>query len=164
MIVSFEKVKLTNNPLDNHNHTVVLQSMHKYQPRLHIALHDNDEAAPASATDLSAFVHRTFIFPEISFTAVTAYQNHMITKLKIDNNPFAKGFRESARLYHNVDRPALFLPLRPLPLHRRSGCGDYSHAWAAVSNLVPDLQWRHNYAFPVVYPPVVETDGEADEY
>ncbi|CAK9252428.1 unnamed protein product, partial [Sphagnum jensenii] len=29
------------------------------------------------------------------FIAVTAYQNEKITRLKIDNNPFAKGFRET---------------------------------------------------------------------
>ena len=28
------------------------------------------------------------------FVAVTAYQNSRLTQLKIDNNPFAKGFRE----------------------------------------------------------------------
>lgn len=37
---------------------------------------------------------RTFSFPETSFMAVTAYQNHRITQLKIASNPFAKGFRD----------------------------------------------------------------------
>uniref|UniRef100_A0A8B9GXD2 T-box domain-containing protein n=1 Tax=Astyanax mexicanus TaxID=7994 RepID=A0A8B9GXD2_ASTMX len=36
-----------------------------------------------------------FTFPEAAFIAVTAYQNQEITKLKIDNNPFAKGFRDN---------------------------------------------------------------------
>jgi T-box len=35
-----------------------------------------------------------FRFPETKFLAVTAYQNDRITQLKIDNNPFAKGFRD----------------------------------------------------------------------
>lgn len=37
---------------------------------------------------------KTFVFPETQFMAVTAYQNHMITQLKIASNPFAKGFRD----------------------------------------------------------------------
>merc|ERR1711862_180991 len=38
-----------------------------------------------------------FVFPETAFITVTAYQNQQITKLKIDSNPFAKGFREATR-------------------------------------------------------------------
>lgn len=38
-----------------------------------------------------------FTFPETAFITVTAYQNQQITKLKIDSNPFAKGFREATR-------------------------------------------------------------------
>ena len=39
---------------------------------------------------------------ETQFIAVTAYQNTDITQLKIDNNPFAKGFRDSSeRAYEN---------------------------------------------------------------
>ncbi|ETN71428.1 T-box, partial [Necator americanus] len=32
--------------------------------------------------------------PETEFVAVTAYQNSTITQLKIEHNPFAKGFRD----------------------------------------------------------------------
>lgn len=32
--------------------------------------------------------------PDTTFVAVTAYQNTKLTQLKIDNNPFAKGFRD----------------------------------------------------------------------
>jgi hypothetical protein len=38
--------------------------------------------------------YRTIIFAETKFIAVTAYQNHRITQLKIASNPFAKGFRD----------------------------------------------------------------------
>jgi hypothetical protein len=38
--------------------------------------------------------YRSFIFNETKFIAVTAYQNHRITQLKIASNPFAKGFRD----------------------------------------------------------------------
>ena len=126
--------------------------MHKYQPRIHLVLWRGKESqnlANAPITQLEQESHKTFIFSETIFTAVTAYQNHsvslpsplclptklanlsvagreltltclpppppppptptptststsngqqQITKLKIDSNPFAKGFRDSSRL------------------------------------------------------------------
>ncbi|XP_041971441.1 T-box transcription factor TBX1-B-like [Aricia agestis] len=88
-LVSFDKLKLTNNQLDDNGH-IILNSMHRYQPRLHVVFLPGDgQAAPPGAVP-----YRTFIFPETSFTAVTAYQNHRITQLKIASNPFAKGFRD----------------------------------------------------------------------
>ncbi|KAH3707354.1 hypothetical protein DPMN_066756 [Dreissena polymorpha] len=38
---------------------------------------------------------RVFVFEESAFVAVTAYQNSQITQLKIQNNPFAKAFRDA---------------------------------------------------------------------
>ncbi|KAJ3598318.1 hypothetical protein NHX12_001829 [Muraenolepis orangiensis] len=93
-MVSFEKVKLTNNELDQHGH-IILNSMHKYQPRVHII---KKKEHTASLLNLKSEEFRTFVFTETTFTAVTAYQNQLITKLKIDSNPFAKGFRDSSRL------------------------------------------------------------------
>lgn len=87
--IIFNKVKLTNNTLDNNGH-IVLASMHKYQPRLHIIRTSNLSQLPWSP-------QQAFVFPETEFVAVTAYQNDRITKLKIDNNPFAKGFRETGQ-------------------------------------------------------------------
>ncbi|XP_030643053.1 T-box transcription factor 16 [Chanos chanos] len=84
--VSFLKLKLTNNTLDQHGH-IILHSMHRYHPRFHIVQADDLYSVRWS-------VFQTFTFPETSFTAVTAYQNSKITKLKIDHNPFAKGFRD----------------------------------------------------------------------
>nr|XP_015221546.1 PREDICTED: T-box-containing protein TBX6L-like isoform X2 [Lepisosteus oculatus] len=84
--VSFLKLKLTNNTLDQHGH-IILHSMHRYQPRFHVVQADDLFSVRWS-------VFQTFTFPETIFTAVTAYQNGKITKLKIDHNPFAKGFRE----------------------------------------------------------------------
>ncbi|XP_068621056.1 T-box transcription factor TBX20-like isoform X1 [Battus philenor] len=95
-VVSFEKVKLTNNEMDK-NGQLVLNSMHKYQPRIHLVLR-REGAINAPIVDLEQEEFKTFIFPECVFTAVTAYQNQLITKLKIDSNPFAKGFRDSSRL------------------------------------------------------------------
>eukprot|EP00058_Branchiostoma_floridae_P026859 XP_002612350.1 hypothetical protein BRAFLDRAFT_221869 [Branchiostoma floridae] len=93
-IVSFEKLKLTNNELDQHGH-IILNSMHRYQPRVHII---KKKEHTASLLNLNSEEFKTFVFQECMFTAVTAYQNQLITKLKIDSNPFAKGFRDSSRL------------------------------------------------------------------
>ncbi|XP_042187445.1 T-box transcription factor TBX5 [Oncorhynchus tshawytscha] len=88
-LVSFQKLKLTNNHLDPFGH-IILNSMHKYQPRLHTVKADEHNGFGSKNT---AFC--THMFSETSFIAVTSYQNHKITQLKIENNPFAKGFRGS---------------------------------------------------------------------
>ncbi|RVE53962.1 hypothetical protein evm_001365 [Chilo suppressalis] len=88
-LVSFDKLKLTNNQLDDNGH-IILNSMHRYQPRLHVVYLPGEGQAAAPGV----VPYRTFVFPETGFTAVTAYQNHRITQLKIASNPFAKGFRD----------------------------------------------------------------------
>ncbi|KXJ24557.1 T-box transcription factor TBX20 [Exaiptasia diaphana] len=93
-IVSFEKVKLTNNNTDHNGH-LILNSMHKYTPRVHI-IQKRDHTA--SIINLNAEEMKTFTFAQTSFLAVTAYQNQLITRLKIDSNPFAKGFRDTLRI------------------------------------------------------------------
>ncbi|XP_054650888.1 T-box transcription factor TBX1-A-like [Dunckerocampus dactyliophorus] len=86
--VSFDTLKLTNNLLDDNGH-MILNSMHRYQPRFHVVYVD-----PAPDSHLNANRNFcSFFFPETQFMAVTAYQNHRITQLKIASNPFAKGFR-----------------------------------------------------------------------
>ncbi|KAJ0016114.1 hypothetical protein NQD34_014404 [Periophthalmus magnuspinnatus] len=91
--VSFSKLKLTNNKGSTNNvaQMVVLQSLHKYQPRLHIVEVKED----GSEDPFLSSKAQTFVFPETQFIAVTAYQNADITQLKIDHNPFAKGFRDN---------------------------------------------------------------------
>ena len=66
----------------------ILNSMHKYQPRFHLV-----RASDILQLPYSTF--RTYVFKESQFIAVTAYQNEKITQLKIDHNPFAKGFRDT---------------------------------------------------------------------
>lgn len=92
-IVSFDKLKLTNNLMDDNGH-IILNSMHKYQPRFHLVLDNQERSTMTSDLGASTEHVRTFLFPETQFMAVTAYQNHMITQLKIASNPFAKGFRD----------------------------------------------------------------------
>nr|XP_061804171.1 T-box transcription factor TBX3-like [Nerophis lumbriciformis] len=86
-VITFHKVKLTNNISDKHGFTI-LNSMHKYQPRFHIVKANDILKLPCST-------FLTYVFFETEFIAVTAYQNDKITQLKIDNNPFAKGFRDT---------------------------------------------------------------------
>ncbi|MEQ2290116.1 T-box transcription factor TBX1-B [Ameca splendens] len=86
--VSFDTLKLTNNLLDDNGH-MILNSMQRHQPRFHVVYVD-----PAPNSHLNAYKNFcSFSFPETRFMAVTAYQNHRITQLKIASNPFAKGFR-----------------------------------------------------------------------
>ncbi|XP_061783088.1 T-box-containing protein TBX6L-like isoform X3 [Nerophis lumbriciformis] len=84
--LSFLKTKLTNNTLDQHGH-IILASMHRYYPRFYVIQTDSPYLVR-----WAPFL--PFCFPEMTFTAVTAYQNPKITKLKIEHNPFAKAFRE----------------------------------------------------------------------
>ncbi|CAL8306118.1 unnamed protein product [Boreogadus saida] len=86
--VAFHRAKLTNHTLDSQGH-IILHSLHRYQPRLHIM----------EARDMLRWggAQHSFTFPETQFLTVTAYQNPRITELKIRSNPFAKGFREDGR-------------------------------------------------------------------
>ncbi|KRX85663.1 T-box transcription factor [Trichinella sp. T6] len=89
--ISFHRLKLTNNPHGNQGH-ILLHSMHHYIPVISIVrLH---EFYPHPSNGASQIVARCS-FPETQFYAVTAYQNEKVIQLKIDHNPFAKGFRES---------------------------------------------------------------------
>ncbi|XP_029034384.1 T-box transcription factor TBX6-like [Osmia bicornis bicornis] len=90
--LSFHKLKLTNNAVDPRSN-VVLTSMHKYIPRIWIIRCDD----VTRLSDLYTHPSSSFQFNETEFIAVTAYQNENITKLKINNNPFAKGFRETGQ-------------------------------------------------------------------
>ncbi|CAI5444907.1 unnamed protein product [Caenorhabditis angaria] len=114
--ISFDKMKLTNNQLDTNGH-IIVNSMHKYRPRVHIVEQGNES------------IRKSFSFNETEFIAVTAYQNHRITSLKIESNPFAKGFREcevsssssssnslnpSMNLNLNLENPSNFHQFFPL--------------------------------------------------
>lgn len=80
--ISFAKVKLTNKT--NGNGQIMLNSLHKYEPRVHL-VQVGSETRPVF----------TYPFPETQFIAVTAYQNEEVTSLKIKYNPFAKAFLDA---------------------------------------------------------------------
>ncbi|XP_026471008.1 T-box brain protein 1 [Ctenocephalides felis] len=81
--ISFAKVKLTNKS-SNSNGQIMLNSLHKYEPRVHLVRVGAD---PRTV--------ETRPFPETRFIAVTAYQNEEVTGLKIKYNPFAKAFLDA---------------------------------------------------------------------
>uniref|UniRef100_A0A673KH34 T-box transcription factor T n=1 Tax=Sinocyclocheilus rhinocerous TaxID=307959 RepID=A0A673KH34_9TELE len=84
--VSFSKVKLTNKL--NGGGQIMLNSLHKYEPRIHIVRVGGPQR-----------MITTHSFPETQFIAVTAYQNEEITSLKIKYNPFAKAFLDAKDRY-----------------------------------------------------------------
>ena len=56
--------------------------MHKYQPRVHIIKRPDDRTLAADlhlSNDLNNYEYKTFVFPETSFIAVTAYQNQLVS-------------------------------------------------------------------------------------
>lgn len=66
---------------------IVLQSLHKYQPRLHIVEVTEDGVEDMNDSSKT----QTFNFPETQFIAVTAYQN---TDVRIKYlHPTNKGWR-----------------------------------------------------------------------
>nr|XP_046190214.1 T-box transcription factor TBX19 [Oncorhynchus gorbuscha] len=85
--VSFSKVKLTNKL--NGGGQIMLNSLHKYEPQLHIV---RVGGSHRMVTNVS--------FSDTQFIAVTAYQNEEITALKIKYNPFAKAFLDAKERNH----------------------------------------------------------------
>ncbi|XP_039676639.1 T-box transcription factor T-A [Perca fluviatilis] len=90
--VSFSKVKLSNKL--NGGGQIMLNSLHKYEPRIHIVKVGGIQKMISSQS-----------FPETQFIAVTAYQNEEITALKIKHNPFAKAFLDAKERSDHKDMP-----------------------------------------------------------
>ena len=86
--ISFAKVKLTNKCSTKDK--IMLNSLHKYEPRLHISRVDQDASGRREMKTV-----KSFAFPKTQFIAVTAYQNEEVTALKIKFNPFAKAFLDA---------------------------------------------------------------------
>ncbi|KAJ8970875.1 hypothetical protein NQ314_001000 [Rhamnusium bicolor] len=95
--ISFAKVKLTNK--SNGNGQIMLNSLHKYEPRVHLVRVGTEPRRVM-----------TFPFPETQFIAVTAYQNEEVTSLKIKYNPFAKAFLDAKERPDNLYNQRDFSP------------------------------------------------------
>lgn len=91
---------------------VVLQSLHKYQPRLHVVEVNEDGTEDTSQPGRV----QTFTFPETQFIAVTAYQNTDVRRLggwarggRRPLLPAPAGTPRPTRLRHS-QQPQLALP------------------------------------------------------
>ena len=58
------------------NTQMILNSMHKYQPRIHVIRQDGNLT---DLKQLQSNQYKSFVFPETQFTAVTAYQNQLVS-------------------------------------------------------------------------------------
>ncbi|KAJ2946992.1 hypothetical protein O0L34_g16337 [Tuta absoluta] len=136
--ISFAKVKLTNKT--NGNGQIMLNSLHKYEPRVHLV---------KVGTDLRRIM--TYPFPETQFIAVTAYQNEEVTSLKIKYNPFAKAFldaKERPEGYYQRDFVGSHYPQQSSSPHQYPQFG----GWFVTSQ---SLYGNSNSASrrPAPYPP-----------
>ncbi|EDV39420.2 uncharacterized protein Dana_GF25302 [Drosophila ananassae] len=140
--ISFAKVKLTNKT--NGNGQIMLNSLHKYEPRVHLVRVGSEQRHVV-----------TYPFPETQFIAVTAYQNEEVTSLKIKYNPFAKAFLDAK------ERPDTLYPhdthygwLIPPPTHYASAA-----AAAAVAAPPPPLPIAQSHGLVAPCPSVSSTSS-----
>nr|XP_020459361.1 MAX gene-associated protein-like isoform X1 [Monopterus albus]XP_020459362.1 MAX gene-associated protein-like isoform X1 [Monopterus albus]XP_020459363.1 MAX gene-associated protein-like isoform X1 [Monopterus albus]XP_020459365.1 MAX gene-associated protein-like isoform X1 [Monopterus albus]XP_020459366.1 MAX gene-associated protein-like isoform X1 [Monopterus albus]XP_020459367.1 MAX gene-associated protein-like isoform X1 [Monopterus albus] len=167
-LVSFYKLKLTNNPQDQDGH-IVLHSMHRYIPRLHV-IPVPDGAVPTSDQPVVMGPESiTFTFPQTEFMAVTTYQNFRITQLKINHNPFAKGFRDDGHNFRlnrvaSEAQPVVKTEPQPSVLNpteqseRREGVGNLSTENPTVSASLSNVQETR-----LVLKPIMSTSASKDE-
>lgn len=66
--------------------TLILNSMHKYMPRLNIVEVSGRSSDPTSSNKLNSPTKHTFTFPETQFIAVTAYQNTDVIVLDLHSH------------------------------------------------------------------------------
>lgn len=71
--ITFSKAKLTNKPTSQAGQ-VVLNSLHKYQPKIHVIRVSTDDKPFQGGK-----IENTFQFQETQFIAVTAYQNENVS-------------------------------------------------------------------------------------
>ena len=64
---------------------IILNSMHKYQPRFHVVLENSERSPTSLMPEVNKEQVKTFIFQETQFMAVTAYQNHMVSTKTVGN-------------------------------------------------------------------------------
>ena len=85
---------------------IVLNSMHKYQPRVHIVKRQDHKSM---VIDLNSEEVKTFEFPETSFIAVTAYQNQLVrNQYKIYSNIF---LQNNSSIHNTEDKSLACNPL-----------------------------------------------------
>ncbi|CAL2036418.1 unnamed protein product [Caenorhabditis brenneri] len=93
--ICFDRVKITNSTDSTNAAMIFLHSMHKYNPVL--TIYESPSESPFHNPQPSNRLVTSVRLPYTEFIAVTAYQNDSVIKLKIEYNPFAKGFREGSQ-------------------------------------------------------------------
>ncbi|CAF0876608.1 unnamed protein product [Adineta ricciae] len=142
--ILFNKAKITNNPMQNPDQ-ILLNSMHRYVIRLHIVQASDEYSIRTGPLS-------TYTFNETVFIAVTAYQNDEIKNLKIDNNPFAKGFREPTHGKKNSSK-ALKRLQSSLPLDKSTKYDDTHHRLCKSDTSL----LSSNSISPPVHQPIVDS-------
>ncbi|CAB3402138.1 unnamed protein product [Caenorhabditis bovis] len=148
--VSFHKAKITNNPADVQPLHILVQSMHKYIPVLIIIKMGSTE----NGIDVPAY-QQEFRFPSTQFIAVTAYQNHRITQLKVKHNKYARGYRTENGLKRQRADASDEDNSRPAKI-AAPAIPPNSHMQLIVPPPIPDA--AHHMAFnqvPIGGPPVM---------
>ncbi|XP_078088016.1 T-box transcription factor TBX19-like [Mustelus asterias] len=132
--ISFSKVKLTNKA--NTGGQVILNSLHKYKPQVHIVRVGGPRRMISNHS-----------FPETQFIAVTAYQNEEVTTLKIKNNPFAKAFLDAKERASYKDCSDDFSENQPMSYsHMSSWLIPNAETICASTN--PNYQYRATLPLP----------------
>ncbi|XP_065907005.1 T-box transcription factor T-like isoform X2 [Dysidea avara] len=103
--ISFSRVKLTNKINGKVQGKMILNSLHRYEPRVHILRVDGSELVKVMSVSIA----------EARFIAVTAYQNEEITALKIKHNPFAKAFLDTKDSSSRIERSSVNNYYTPSP-------------------------------------------------
>ncbi|CAI9531613.1 unnamed protein product [Staurois parvus] len=132
--VSFSKVKLTNKM--NGEGQIMLNSLHKYEPRIHIVRVGGPQKMITSHS-----------FPETQFIAVTAYQNEEITALKIKHNPFAKAFLDAKERSDHKDF------MDEVENHQQTGFSQCSWLIPGSSSLCSPANHHPSFGAPISLPP-----------
>ena len=59
--------------------------MHRFQPRIYLVVRPDGDTGPIG--DIEHYRYRSYIYPETIFTAVTAYQNQLVSFLSVWQDP-----------------------------------------------------------------------------
>ncbi|CAI5446428.1 unnamed protein product [Caenorhabditis angaria] len=107
--IQFSRLKITNNIAANIPNHIILQSMHKYVPVLTIIkMGGMPDMYGMGMNGQEAMIEEEFRFDFTEFIAVTAYQNQDITRLKVQHNKYARGFRsENSRKRDRTATPPI---------------------------------------------------------
>ncbi|CAL4137433.1 unnamed protein product, partial [Meganyctiphanes norvegica] len=135
---------------------ICLHSMQKYRPEVwvqELGVAGSGSAWPELLGTLDTTVAHRASFPQTTFITVTAYQNQQITRLKIDSNPFAKGFRDSNKNKDGSERRHPNSKLRVEDMGSRSSPGPSGMPPQGVQYLPPHLPQGYPLLHSVALPP-----------